>query len=139
MRINFCNGEMNGWFNVSTLDDLLLVPTNFSEEIVAPNCVHLVKQADLEKLVKCLFDKLSYGGKLIIGGYDSIELCKIVIRDQIEPAYKHTLIENSQSFLSLDETVNLLKAAGFIVVSKKLDGLQYTVTCLKSQIVAGAA
>ena len=111
------------------LNDLQKIENATCTLIHMGNCLEFVNGSLLEVALK----KLRYGGRIIIEGTDLLEVIYGYFRDVITlQEVQALLFIGRHACYTLENMVNVLRAAGLTIISNRLTQYRYTITAERS-------
>ena len=132
--INVGGENQDGYKNVGFVKNLDGIAENGEcSEILALDVLSYIHYTNVEQYIQHLCKKVARGGKLILGGLDTIELAKCLLRDDFNVVELNRILfgdgkeRPKENTMTLPMVVNVLQASGMKIIKKRINQYAFVV------------
>lgn len=106
-------------------------------EIYSTDIINYIPYYEIEKYITHLVSKMRKGCKIILGGIDAMEACKMCLRQDFSILEYNKIIYGEDKkrptccHMTLSVLTKLLQSNGLKIMKKRLDGIQMIVEAIR--------
>lgn len=116
--------------NEETIEDFLSLDLESEcTEVYGPDMMNYVPASYIVEFMKGCVRLLRRGGKLVLGGTDSLLVCKSYLRKELNTKELSDLVyaKNRCNFMTIEDLSGLMQELGLKVIKKKVKGVDMVV------------
>lgn len=106
-------------------------------EIYSTDVINYIPYSDIELYISHLVSKMRKGCKIVLGGTDAMEVCKMCLRQDFNILEYNKIVYGEDKkrptccHMTLNVLSKLLQSNGLKIMKKRLDGLQMIVEAIR--------